>query len=172
MRLYFKRLDEQAPTNTTTPTLATLDGNRVTDFTPLPGFDGRSGSSYTVYNRNFQYLDYDNGGVKSAEVQGIHPRVTGISGQIHYDFNDNISLDDTIRYQWISGNFTTQFINVQTLTGTGGLIGSTVNGQTGGSVRHAAGAQTRPVFTCPHVVNKPDVQYCVQEPDHILSQQC
>jgi len=90
VRLYFKRLDEQAPTNTTTPTLATLDGNRVTGFTPLPNFDGRSGSAYTIYNRNFQYLDYDNGGVKSAEVQGIHPRVTGISGQVHYDFNDNI----------------------------------------------------------------------------------
>ncbi|MCP2835099.1 hypothetical protein NK896_24535, partial [Salmonella enterica subsp. enterica serovar Typhimurium] len=68
IRLYFKRLDEQAPTNTITPTLATLEGNKVTGFAPLPNFDGRSGSAYTIYNRAFQYLDYDGGGLKSAEM--------------------------------------------------------------------------------------------------------
>ncbi|WP_343527177.1 TonB-dependent receptor [Sphingomonas sp.] len=169
VRLYFKRLDEQAPTNTTTPTLATLDGNRVTGFAPLPNFDGRSGSSYSIYNRNFQYLDYDNGGVKSAEVQGIHPRVTGISGQIHYDFNDNISLDDTMRYQWISGNFTTQFINVQTLTGSAGLIGSTVNGQQVGSVRYAAGPKLGQLFTGPYVNNNPNINVFMKNMDNFAN---
>lgn len=157
VRLYFKRLDEQAPTNTTTPSLATLDGNKVTGFSPLPTFDGRDGSSYSVYNRTFRYLDFDNGGLRTAEVQGIHPRVTGIGGQIHYDITDNLTLDDTIRYQWISGNFTTQFINVQTLTGAGGLIGSTVNGQTVGSVRYAAGPRTGQLFTGPYVNNNPNI---------------
>ncbi|MEJ8629180.1 TonB-dependent receptor plug domain-containing protein [Sphingomonas sp. I4] len=169
IRLYFKRLDEQAPTNTTTPTLATLDGDRVTGFTPLPNFDGRSGSAYTIYNRNFQYLDYDNGGVKSAEVQGIHPRVTGISGQVHYDITDNISLDDTMRYQWISGNFTTQFINVQTRTGTGGLIGSTVNGQTVGSIRYAAGPNTGQLFTGAYINNNPNINVFMKNMDNFAN---
>ena len=157
VRLYFKRLDEQAPTNTTTPSLATLDGNKVTGFAPLPTFDGRSGSTYSIYNRSFQYLDYDGGGVKNAEVEGIHPRVTGIGGQLHYEIGDNLTLDDTIRYQWISGNFTTQFLNVQTLTGNGGLIGSTVNGQTVGSVRYAAGPNVGQVYTGTYVNNNPNI---------------
>ncbi|MFN3775565.1 TonB-dependent receptor domain-containing protein [Sphingomonas parapaucimobilis] len=182
IRLYFKRLDEQAPTNTTTPTLATLDGDRVTGFTPLPNFDGRSGSAYTIYNRNFQYLDYDGGGVNSAEVQGIHPRVTGLSGQVHYDITDNISLDDTIRYQWISGNFTTQFINVQTRQntvagvscaanspGANGLIGSCVNGQTVGSIRYAAGPNTGQLFTGPYINNNPNINVFMKNMDNFAN---
>ena len=169
IRLYFKRLDEQAPTNTITPTLATLEGNKVTGFAPLPNFDGRSGSAYTIYNRAFQYLDYDGGGLKSAEMQGIHPRVTGISGQFHYDFTDNISLDDTMRYQWISGNFTTQFINVQTRTGAGGLIGSTVNGQTVGSVRYAAGPNLGQLYTGAYVNNNPNINTLMKNMDNFAN---
>ena len=107
--------------------------------------------------------------MKSAEVQGIHPRVTGISGQLHYDFTDNISLDNTIRYQWISGNFTTQFINVQTLTGNGGLIGSTVNGQTVGSVRYAAGPNTGQLFTGPYVNNNPNINTVMKNMDNFAN---
>lgn len=156
VRLYFKRLDEQAPTNTTTPSLATLDGNKVTGFDPLPNFDGRDGSSYTIYNRSYQYLDYD-GQLRRAEVQGIHPRVTGIGAQAHYDLNDWLTVDDVIRQQWIKGNFTTQFINVLPLTGTGGLIGSTVNGQTVGSVRYAAGPNAGQLYTGTYVNNNPNI---------------
>ncbi len=157
VRLYFKRLDEQAPTNTTTPSIATLDGNKVTGFAPLPNFDGRDGSSYSIYNRRFQYLDYDDGGVRSAEVQGIHPRVTGLGAQFHYDIDDNLTIDNVARYQWISGNFTTQFINVATRTGAGGVIGSTVNGQVVGSLRYAAGPNQGQVYTGAYVNNNPNI---------------
>ncbi len=157
VRLYFKRLDEQAPTNTTTPSIATLDGNKVTGFSPLPTFDGRDGSPYSIYNRRFRYLDYDGGGLKSAEVQGIHPRVTGLGAQFHYDLTDNITLDNVLRYQWISGNFTTQFINVAPRTGSGGVIGSTVNGQVVGSIRYAAGPNRGQLYTGTYVNNNPNI---------------
>lgn len=162
VRLYFKRLDEQAPTNTTTPSLARLDGNNVVGFSPLPTFDGRDGSAYTIYNRSFQYLDFNNR-LQRAEMEGIHPRVTGIGGQLHYNVADWLTLDDTIRYQWIKGNFTTQFINVLPRTGTGGLIGSTVNGQTVGSVRYAAGPNLGQVYTGTYVNNNPNINTLMKD---------
>jgi outer membrane receptor protein involved in Fe transport len=163
VRVYFKRLDEQAPTNTTTPSLATLKGNKITGFDPLPTFDGRDGSSYSIYNRSFQFLDYDGRGVRSAEVQGIAPKVTGIGGQIHYELTDWLTVDDSIRYQDISGNFTTQFINVQTRTGVGGLIGSTVNGATVGSVRYAAGPMAGQLYTGAYVNNNPNINTLMKD---------
>ncbi len=169
VRLYFKRLDEQAPTNTTTPSLAKLDGNKVTGFSPLPTFDGRDGSSYSVYNRTFQYLDYDGGGVRRAEVQGIAPKVTSIGGQVHYVLNDAITIDDTIRYQWIKGNFTTQFINVQPLNGAGGVIGSTVNGLLVGSARYAAGPNVGQVYTGAYVNNNPNINTLMKDMDNFAN---
>jgi len=169
VRLYFKRLDEQAPTNTTTPSLATYSGTKITGFSPLPTFDGRDGSSYSIYNRSFQYLDYDGGGVRNAEVQGIHPRVTGIGGQIHYDLTDNLTIDDSIRYQWISGNFTTQFINVAPTSGAGGVIGSTVNGSTVGSLRYAAGPNLGRVYTGAYVNTNPNINVFMKNMDNFVN---
>ncbi|KQN19626.1 hypothetical protein ASE86_13200, partial [Sphingomonas sp. Leaf33] len=168
VRLFFKRLDEQAPTNTTTPSLATLDGNRITDFAPLPTFDERDGSSYTIYNRAYRYLDYD-GQQRDAEVQGIHPRVTGLGSQFHYDLGSGLTIDDTIRYQWIKGNFTTQFINVLPRTGTGGLIGSTVNGQVVGTARYAAGPNQGQIYTGAYVNNNPNINTLMKNMDNFAN---
>ncbi|HEX8445221.1 MAG TPA: TonB-dependent receptor [Sphingomonas sp.] len=169
IRFNFKRLDEQAPTNTTTPSLAKYNGTKITGFSPLPNFDGRDGSSYSIYNRSFQYLDYDGGGVRTAEVQGIHPRVTGIGAQFHYDLTDNLTIDNNIRYQWISGNFTTQFINVGTRTGPGGLIGSTVNGATVGSVRYAAGPNLGQEYTGTYVNNNPNINTLMKNMNNFVN---
>ncbi|MEH3158668.1 MAG: TonB-dependent receptor [Sphingomonas taxi] len=166
LRFYFKRLDEQAPTNTTTPSLATYSGNKVTGFSPLPTFDGRDGSAYSIYNRRFQYLDYDGGGLKTAEVQGIHPRVTGIGAQFHYDITDNLTIDDSIRYQWISGNFTTQFINVATRAS---IIGSTVNGATVGSLRYAAGPLAGQTYTGTYVNNNPNINTLMKDMNNFVN---
>jgi outer membrane receptor protein involved in Fe transport len=169
IRLNFKRLDEHAPTNTTTPSLATYSGTKVTGFAPLPTFDGRDGSSYSIYNRSFQYLDYDGGGVRNAEVQGIHPRVTGIGGQIRYSLTDNITLDNNIRYQWISGNFTTQFISVASRTGANPVIGSTVNGSEVGSLRYAAGPNVGQVYTGDYVNNNPNINTLMKNMNNFVN---
>ncbi len=181
IRLYFKRLDEHAPTNTTTPSLATLDGNRVTGFAPLPTFDGRNGSSYSIYNRSFQYLDFD-GQVRSAEIEGIHPRVTSLGAQLHVDANDWLTIDDVIRYQWISGNFTTQFVNVQSTQNTAagvscaekspaanGLIGSCVNGQIVGAVRYATGPNQGQAYTGSYVNNNPNINTLMKNMDNFAN---
>ena len=176
IRLNFKRLDEQAPTNTTSPSFATLDGNKVTGFDPLPTFDGRDGSSYSVNQRSFQSLDRD-GQVRNAEVQGIHPRITAIGGQFHYALSDVITIDDSMRYSDMSGNFTTQFLNVTNRVNTtpvptgfssclvpassgfsaNGVVGSCVNGQVVGQIRYAAGPNRGQVYTGTYVNNNPNI---------------
>ncbi|MBJ6121660.1 TonB-dependent receptor domain-containing protein [Sphingomonas mollis] len=176
IRLNFKRLDEQAPTNTATPSIATLDGNKVTDFDPFPNFDGRDGSTYSTNARSFQFVDRD-GKVKNAQVQGIHPRITAIGGQFHYALTDAITIDDSMRYSDMSGNFTTQFLNVTNRVNTNpvptgfsscfvpassgfsanGVVGSCVNGGVVGSVRYAAGPNKGQVYTGAYVNNNPNI---------------
>jgi outer membrane receptor protein involved in Fe transport len=153
VRLLFKRLDEQAPTNTTTPAIAKLNGNDVTGYSLLPGFDPREGSTYSQYTRHFQYVGKD-GKLHTADVDGIHPKVTTIGTQIHYELTDNIKFDDNFRYSAISGNFTTQFLNVLP---TSSLIGSKVNGATVGSIRYANGPNQGQAFTGAYLNNNPNI---------------
>ncbi|UAK23154.1 TonB-dependent receptor domain-containing protein [Sphingomonas nostoxanthinifaciens] len=153
IRLLFKRLDEQAPTNTSSLAIAKLDGNKITGFDLAPGIDPREGSTYSENNRRFQYVD-QNGNLQSAKVEGIHPRVTSVGAQIHYEIADGITIDDNFRKSWISGSFTTQFLNVLP---TSSLIGSTVNGQTVGAIRYANGPNQGKTFTGQFVNNNPNI---------------
>lgn len=153
IRILFKRLDERAPTNTTTPAIANLNGKQVTSYTQLPNFDPRDGSSYSKYDRNFQYVNSD-GKLETTTVDGIHPKVTSIGAQFHYDVDSHIKVDDTIRKTWMSGNFTTKFLNVAS---TSSVIGSTINGQTVGSIRYADGPQVGQAFTGSYLNNNPNI---------------
>ena len=159
IRLNFKRLDEHAPTNTTMPSLVTLKGNKITDFKPLPTFDARDGSTYSIYNRNFRYVD-TNGALQSAEMNGIHPKVTSVGAQFHYELSDMLTVDNNFRYTDMSGSFTTQFLNVAT---TASVLGSTVNGRTVGSVRYAAGPQKGQVYTGAYLNNNPNINTLMKD---------
>jgi outer membrane receptor protein involved in Fe transport len=159
IRVLFKRLDERAPTSTSSPLLGNLDGDKVTGFDPYPGFDGRKGSVYSVYNRRFQYLD-QSGSQRTATVDGIHPKVTSLGAQLHYNVNDTIKVDDNFRYTWMSGNFTTQFLNT---TPTTSIIGSTVNGQTVGSIRYANGPSQGRAFTGSYVNTNPNIHVLMHD---------
>lgn len=159
IRLSVKRLDEHAPTNTTQPSIATIDGKNVSDFKPLPTFDARTGSTYSIYNKQFQYLTND-GQVKNATVEGIHPRVFTIGGQIHYKPTDWLTIDNNFRYSDISGNFTTQFLNVAP---TSSILGSTVNGATVGSLRYAAGPLAGQTYTGSYINNNPNINVFMRD---------
>lgn len=159
LRLNFKRLDEQAPTNTTMPSLVTIKGNKITDFKPLPTFDARDGSTYSIYQRSFQYVD-NNGTLKNAEVEGIRPVVTSVGGQFHYELSDMLTVDNNFRYTDMRGNFTTQFLNVAP---TSGILGSTVNGQTVGAIRYAAGPNLGQLYTGTYVNNNPNINTIIRD---------
>ncbi|CCW16642.1 TonB-dependent receptor [Sphingobium indicum BiD32] len=159
LRLHFKRLDEHAPTNTTMPSLVKVDGNKISDFKPMPTFDARDGSTYSIYNRSFQYVDTD-GALKSARMNGIHPKVTSVGAQFHYELSDMLTVDNNFRYTDMSGSFTTQFLNVGT---TASVLGSTVNGQTVGSIRYAAGPQRGQAYTGTYLNNNPNINTLMKD---------
>ena len=153
IRLFFKRLDEHAPTNTTMPSLVTIKGDKITGFKPLPTFDARDGSTYSIYNRAFQYVDR-NGQLDTARMNGIHPKVTSVGGQFHYALSDMLTVDNNFRYTDMSGSFVTQFLNVATTTS---VLGSTVNGATVGSIRYAVGPDKGQAYTGAYLNNNPNI---------------
>ena len=159
IRLNFKRLDEHAPTNTTMPSLVTIKGGKITDFQPLPTFDARDGSTYSIYQRSFQYVDRD-GALKSADVDGIHPVVTSVGAQLHYELSDMLTVDNSFRYTDMSGNFTTQFLNVATAAS---VLGSTVNGSTVGAIRYAAGPSKGQPYTGTYLNNNPNINTLMKD---------
>jgi outer membrane receptor protein involved in Fe transport len=153
IRLNFKRLDDKEPTYTTAPSLASVSGNQITGFSVLPGFDARKNSNQSIYNQNFQVLQ-DNGQLTSVPMEGIHVKSTSIGGEFHYDFSDNFSVHDALRWTDQSGAFRTQFVNVAT---TSSILGSTVNGRTVGSIVYANGPKQGQVFTGAYVNNNPNI---------------
>ena len=159
IRFNFKRLDEHAPTNTTMPSLVTINGSKITDFKPLPTFDARDGATYSIYQRRFQYVD-SNGVLKTADVEGIHPEVTSVGAQFHYELSDALTVDNNFRYTDMSGNFTTQFLNVAT---TASVLGSSVNGQTVGSIRYAAGPNKGQVYSGTYLNNNPNINTLMKD---------
>ncbi|WKL56719.1 TonB-dependent receptor [Asticcacaulis sp. ZE23SCel15] len=153
LRLNFKRLDDKAPTYTTMPSIAKLDGNTITDFSPLPGFDARKDSNHSIYNQNFQVLNND-GTLENVPMEGIHVKATAIGGEFHYDFSDNLSVHNALRWTDQSGAFRAQFLNVAT---TASVIGSTVNGSTVGSIVYANGPKRGQVYTGTYLNNNPNI---------------
>lgn len=159
IRLHFKRLDEHAPTNTTMPSMVKIDGDKITDFKPLSTFDARSGSTYSIYNRQFQYVTR-NGQLDTAEMNGIHPKVTSVGAQFHYALSDMLTVDNNFRYTDMSGSFTTQFLNVAPVAS---VLGSTVNGQTVGSIRYATGPNRGQTYTGPYLNNNPNINTLMKD---------
>ena len=133
IRLNFKRLDDQEPTFTSMPSLATLSGNTITGFSQLPGVDARQYASTGIYNRNFNVLAA-NGSLQNVQMQGIHPVSTAVGGEFHYEFSPIFTLDEKIRWTDLSGTFSNQW--------TGEMATSSLLGQTIGSVNGTSDART------------------------------
>ncbi|WJS97340.1 TonB-dependent receptor [Novosphingobium humi] len=150
IRLNFKRLDDQEPTFTSMPALATLSGNTITGFSQLPGVDARQYASTGIYNRNFNVLAA-NGSLQNVQMQGIHPVSTALGGEFHYEFSPIFTLDEKIRWTDMSGTFSNQWTGeMATSSMLGQTIGS-VNGTSDarviGAVKYAAGPLAGQTYT-------------------------
>jgi outer membrane receptor protein involved in Fe transport len=163
IRFSFKRLDDQEPTYTENPVLANvtttgsiasgLTTTTLHGFSQYPGFDARNQTNQSIYNEQYQVLN-NQGQVTNATMQGIHPKETSFGGQLHYEFSNHLTIDDSFRYTDASGVFNTQFYNALP---TSGLIGSTVNGQTVGSVVYADGPNQGKAFTGAYYNGNPNI---------------
>jgi hypothetical protein len=150
IRLNFKRLDDQEPTFTSMPALATISGNKITGFTQLPGVDARQYASTGIYNQTFKVLDAD-GAIRNVQMQGIHPVATSIGGEFHYEFSPQISIDEKARWTDMSGSFSNQWTGEMA---TSSLLGQTIGSVNGtsdtrtiGAIKYAAGPQAGQTYT-------------------------
>jgi outer membrane receptor protein involved in Fe transport len=148
IRFNFKRLDDQEPTFSNMPSLATVSGKTIGNFSLFPGFDARSQSNQSIYNQQFQVLE-NNGTVQNVRMQGIHPKATAVGGEFHNEFSDNFSVDDKFRYTDMSGVFITQFVNVAT---TASFLGTS-----GNIIKYANGPNQGKVFTGSYVNTNPNI---------------
>ncbi len=163
-RLLFKVADTKEPNYTGAPALATVSGKKVSNVQPFPGFDGRDQSNYSIYNQNF--LIYNRTGqLERVGMDGIRTKATSLGGQLHYEFGDNITVDDNMRWTKMSGSFSAPFLNA---TRAAGIVGSTVslNGvpyDTVGSIRYASGPKAGQTFTGTYLDNNVNVRTNIRD---------
>ncbi|MGB7655511.1 MAG: TonB-dependent receptor plug domain-containing protein [Novosphingobium sp.] len=157
-RLLFKVADTKEPNYTGAPALASLNSGAFSNVTPFPGYDGRKSSNYSIYNQNF--LIYNStGALERVPMSGITTKATSVGGQLHYEFDSNITVDNNTRWTKMSGGFTSPFQNT---TRAAGIVGSqltlnTVPYATVASIRYANGPKAGQVFTGTYVDNNVNV---------------
>ena len=154
-RILVKVADTKEPNYTGAPALATLSGGKISNVQPFPGFDGRNSSNYSIYNQSF--LIYNRTGqLERVNMDGIRTKATSLGAQFHYEFGDNITVDDNARWTKMSGSFTSPFNNVSSLL-VNPIVGTVVNGATVGSIRYASGPKAGQNFTGTYVDNNVNV---------------
>jgi outer membrane receptor protein involved in Fe transport len=142
IRLNFKRMDDQEPTFTSMPSLVTLSGNKITGYSMIPGVDPRQYASTGIYNQSFQVLAA-NGSLQTVQMQGIHPVVTSLGGEFHYEFSPHLTVTDKFRWTDMSGSFSNQWTGEAT---TASIAGT-------GVLRYADGPMKGQIYTSPFVSN-------------------
>jgi len=164
IRFLFKAADTQEPNYTGSPALAKVAGGKVTDVQPYPGFDGRTQSNYSIYNQDSLFLNRS-GVLERAKLDGITTNAKSIGSQFHYEFGDNIQVDNNMRWTDMSGGFASPFLNVSK---TAGIVGSKlqINGvdyATVGSIRYASGPKSGQVYTGAYIDNNVNVRTNIRD---------
>ncbi|ABD26321.1 TonB-dependent receptor [Novosphingobium aromaticivorans DSM 12444] len=158
-RLMFKYADTQEPNYTGSPALATINGKKVTNIRPFPGFDGRDSSNYSIYNQDFLIYNRE-GNLERTKMDGITTNAKSFGGQFHYEFDGGITVDNNMRYTDMSGGFTSPFLNVAR---TSSVLGSTVNGATVATIKYASGPKAGEVFTGEYLDNNVNVDTRIRD---------
>ena len=124
-RLYFKAQDTQEPNTQGGIVCGNLSGGKVSGLSACPGFDSRRASNFSVFNTNINYVDFNSGGLASTPLNGITTNAKSLQAQLHYKFDNGITVDNNARYTSMHGGFSSNFLSVAPLSG---LIGATKNG--------------------------------------------
>jgi len=137
IRFYAKLLNDQEEYNAGGPVSVVGSGNTLSGISAYPGFDVRTGTTVGVYNQSITYVNNSSGQLGQVPNNGIHPVVDSLGSELYFTPAGDLSVDDKFRLSWIHGNFAAQFFG---LGSTASVIGTTVNGETVGSVVYANGA--------------------------------
>ncbi|MER2491760.1 TonB-dependent receptor [Catenovulum sediminis] len=116
IRFLFKVADTQEPNYTGSPALAKASKNadgsyNISDIREYPGFDGRDKSNYSIYNQNFKVVNRQ-GDLERVPLSGISTKSVAIGTELHYEFEDEIILDNKMRWTSMSGSFNSSFLSL------------------------------------------------------------
>jgi outer membrane receptor protein involved in Fe transport len=160
VRLLVKFADTKDPNYTGAPALATRNGNNISNITPFPGFDGRSGNNYSIYNNTGLFLNRAGTALERQPIDGITTSQFSIGGQFHYEFGDNFTVDNNFRWSKMSGAFASPFLN---LNRTANVLGSTVNGQVVAAIRYASGPRAGQLYTGTYIDDNVNVRTNIRD---------
>jgi hypothetical protein len=147
VRFNFKVADTQEPFYTGSLALADINGNKISNLRPYPTMDGRSDSNLSPLNQNFLIVNRD-GAVERVGMTGISTNALAIGNEVHYVLEDDIIIDNKMRWTDMSGSFNEPF-HGPTLTSN--VLGSTVNGAVVGSIQYANGQQQGLDYDLPYI---------------------
>jgi len=147
-RLLFKVADTHEPNDTGGLACGNVTNSVVTSIGACPGFDGRKQSIYSLYNANVQYVDFNSGGLASHPLDGISTQQKSLQAQLHYNFDNGLTLDENARYSQISGGFASNFFG-------NGLVSSLTAG--GQKAIYAAGPNVGQAVTDTYYNNNVEV---------------
>ncbi len=164
IRFNFKRLDDQEPNYTSYPDIANATGN-ITSVSPYPGFNSLTQSNLSIYDKSWDIVN-NQGQIQQVQNQGIHPIATAIGAEVHYNLNDAITLDDNFRYTAMSGTFATTFMSAAS---TSSVLGSTVNGQTVGSIMYANGPNAGKAYNGAYLSEGPNIYVKMRDMGSIVN---
>lgn len=116
-RLLFKVADTHEPNDTGGPACGNVSGGVVSSIGGCAGFDGRKQSIYSLYNSNVSYVDFNSGGLTTRPLDGISTKQKSLQAQLHYKFDNGLTLDENARYSQISGGFASNFFNTASASG-------------------------------------------------------
>lgn len=153
IRFLVKVADTQEPNYTGAPALANYANKKFSNLKPFPGFDGRKQSNYSIHNQEFMIVN-NQGDVERVEMSGITTEAVALGNELHYEFGNDIVLDNKMRWTDMNGGFTAPFLNTAT---SASVLGSTVNGAVVKQLRYANGPSAGQVFTGSYLNNNTNV---------------
>ena len=159
IRFLFKYADTQEPNYTGSPALATISNRKVSNLQPYPGFDGRESSNYSIHNQDF-YIVNREGVLERVKMDGITTKAKSFGTQFHYEFQNDIVVDNNLRWTDMSGGFASPFLNVAT---TSSVIGSSVNGATVAAIRYTSGPKAGQLYTGRYLNNNTNVRTNIRD---------
>ncbi len=160
VRLLFKYANTQDPNYTGAPAFATRSGNKISNITPFPGFDGRSQNNYSLYNRTGLFLNRAGTALERRDIDGITTKQVSIGAQFHYEVGEQFTIDNNFRWSDMSGAFASPFLN---LTRTSNVLGSTVNGSAVTAIRYASGPRAGQLYTGTYIDNNVNVRTNIRD---------
>ena len=159
IRFLVKVADTQEPNYTGAPALANLNGKSFSNLKPFPGFDGRKQSNYSIHNQEFMIVNRE-GDVERVEMSGITTESLALGNELHYEFKNDIVLDNKMRWTDMSGGFTSPFLNAALSSS---VLGSTVNGAVVKTIRYSNGPSEGSVYSSKYLNNNTNVRTNIRD---------